>query len=149
MRTSAYAFYRALFFSLVTGPSLALFIAFLLLTFNNSLAGTFLINARQLVGEAPAGKVWTENCIYPPASTNKEIGIPVQEFEPLSCQHEQVNAADWQQNMDSIIRQMYLYIVAISLVCWLVFPDNTGLAKTIDWSRKTIRAIRTHVAKGE
>lgn len=46
---------RAVWFSFVTAPALALFFMFIFLTFNNSLAGTFLAEARGLAAGTPAG----------------------------------------------------------------------------------------------
>ncbi|UXY13562.1 hypothetical protein N7922_24740 (plasmid) [Kosakonia sp. ML.JS2a] len=40
---------RAAWFSLVTAPAIALFTTFVLFSFNHSLAGTFLDEARNLV----------------------------------------------------------------------------------------------------
>ena len=51
-------FRRALWFSFVTAPALFFFVGFVFLSFNNSLAGEFMEEARSLVADAPPGKVW-------------------------------------------------------------------------------------------
>jgi hypothetical protein len=53
----SYTCYRAAFFSLVTAPATTLFIGFILLSLNNSLADTFLTEARGLIGNTPVDKV--------------------------------------------------------------------------------------------
>ncbi|EFF0561632.1 TPA: hypothetical protein ACNAJK_004688, partial [Escherichia coli] len=52
-----YTFWRAAFFSLVKAPAIALFIGFVFLSFNNSIADTFLTSARELTGNVPSDKV--------------------------------------------------------------------------------------------
>lgn len=54
--------WRAAFFSLVKAPAMALFIGFVFLSFNNSIADTYLTSARELTGNAPPDKVQT--CVF-------------------------------------------------------------------------------------
>jgi hypothetical protein len=64
---------RALWFSFVTAPALSFFVGFVFLSFNNSLAGEFMEEARSLVADAPPGKVW--DCI-PPHNAPTDDGFP-------------------------------------------------------------------------
>jgi hypothetical protein len=66
-------FRRALWFSFVTAPALFFFVGFVFLSFNNSLAGEFMEEARSLVADAPPGKVW--DCV-PPRNTSPEDSLP-------------------------------------------------------------------------
>lgn len=54
------ACWRAAWFSLVTAPSLVLFLLFMLLTFNNSVTGTFLDAARDQFKSLRLARAWSQ-----------------------------------------------------------------------------------------
>ncbi|KFW98791.1 hypothetical protein VSX61_20915 [Brenneria populi subsp. brevivirga] len=105
----------ALFFSLITGPALSLFFVFLLLSFNNSLAGTFVKEARELVANVPVDKV--RMCIHPKQS---EPVAPVKPLYVSPCEPVFIDTNVWQENWDRLIRNLYLTIFLLSFSIWLL-----------------------------
>lgn len=125
---------RVAFFSLVTAPSLMMFVLFITLTFNNSIAGSFLSTARSLIDGAPDGMVISSVCDIPkmsPDDLSDEKSIPSLSAEdsfshPCSpvylakCITGMKVASEWQRETDSTIRHLYLLSVVMGLiVSWL------------------------------
>ena len=125
---------RVAFFSLVTAPSLVLFFLFITLSFNHSLAGSFLSTARSLIADAPDGMVNISVCDKPKISHDDlpdERAIPslsaednvLQQSSPMflaTCLTGRKPASEWQKETDSTIRQLYLLSVVMGLfVSWL------------------------------
>ncbi|EIR1186423.1 hypothetical protein LWJ10_003966 [Salmonella enterica] len=124
----------AVFCSLVTAPSTALFICFVMLSFNNSIAGEFLSAARTLVAGAPDGKVNVTVClpsssIYQvmPRQSDEKVSEPLQSSTPLPvlCKEEIISVDDtqWRKDVDHNIRQAYFVSALIGLTIWL-FLNN-------------------------
>jgi hypothetical protein len=90
-----------------------LFVGFVFLSFNNSLAGEFMEEARSLVADAPPGKVW--DCI-PPHNAPTDDGFPPVPVVKPGCERVLVDADTWQRSTDSLIRQVYL--------CWLFWARS-------------------------
>ncbi|ECO4285460.1 hypothetical protein CG541_004321 [Salmonella enterica] len=109
------SFQSALFFSLITGPALILFAAFLLLSFNNSLAGTFVKEARELVADVPVDKV--RLCIHPKQS---EPTPPMKPLYTSTCEPVFIDTNIWQENWDRQIRNLYLTAVLLSFSVWFM-----------------------------
>lgn len=107
----SYTFWRAAFFSLVKAPALALFIGFVFLSFNNSIADTFLTSARELIGNAPPDKVQT--CVF---KKNKQELSPYVQKEP--CVNTFTDAKDWTQSLDRNIRDIYWAIALFGFFTW-------------------------------
>lgn len=120
---------RAVFFSLVTAPSLMLFVLFIMLSFNESIAGRFLSEARTLVADAPEGKVNQFVCQVVPLSP-WENGAEIDPAPPVICTREtvHVDAMDWQKETDSAIRSLYLTSALLGLVIWLLFNGFPGVS---------------------
>lgn len=125
---------RVAFFSLVTAPSLVLFLLFITLSFNNSISGSFLSTARTLIAGAPDGMVNISVCDKPTISPDDlpdERAIPslsaednvLQQSSPMflaTCLTGRKPASEWQKETDSAIRQLYLLSVVMGLlVSWL------------------------------
>ena len=108
-------FRRALWFSFVTAPALFFFVGFVFLSFNNSLAGEFMEEARSLVADAPPGKVW--DCV-PPRNTSTEDSLPpVPSVKPV-CERVLVDADTWQRSTDTFIRHVYLWLAILGAGIW-------------------------------
>lgn len=118
-------FRRAIWFCFVTAPALSLFIVFIFLSFNNSLAGEFMEEARSLVADAPPGKVW--NCI-PPRNTSPEDKLPpIPSVKPV-CERVLVDADTWQRSTDRLIRHFYLGFVILGMfISWF----SNGMAEAL------------------
>lgn len=139
---------RAVWFSFVTAPALALFCVFIFLTFNNSLAGTFLNEARGLVAGTPADKV---RVCAPPLNTTG--GGHVQPPPVLTSPYEPAltDALDWQRSADSSIRDAYKILVIMGAFTWLLCNGMAGFKDTRRWLKgKTmkINAVRRAVQGG-
>lgn len=135
---------RAVFFSFITAPSLTLFVAFGFLSFNNSLAGAFLDEARSLVADAPPGKVW--DCA--PQGTPTEINLPpVPAVKPV-CEPVLVDASAWQQSTDFLIRHVYLWVVMMGALMWWLFNGCQGIEGTGHWLKKKSGKIKS-ILRGE
>lgn len=130
--------YRAVFFSLVTAPATALFVGFVFLSFNNSIAGTFLSEARSYVADTPVDKV--QVCLI------KKKTEQVQEMEATEppppsaykekCMTTLIDSGDWQQAADSTIRKLYWNIVFLGFLIWCILNVNFSVVT------EKIRAIR-------
>lgn len=107
--------YRAVFFSFVQAPALALFVGFIFLSFNNSIADTFLSSARNLTANAPSDKV--QLCLF------KQEGQPPKPVhtDKDSCVKTLTDASDWTKSVDKNIRHIYFLIVILGFVTWFVF----------------------------
>ena len=124
---------RALFFSLITAPALSLFFIFLIFSFNNSLAGTFVKEARELVSDVPADKV--RICIHPKQS---EYAAPVKPSYVSPCKPVLTDRNAWQENLDRLIRNLYLAAAFLGFSVWflvnvfphLSFKSMTGRTKS-------------------
>ncbi|WP_241389452.1 hypothetical protein [Serratia entomophila] len=112
-----YNCYRAAFFSFITAPAIVLFVGFMFLSFNNSLAGTFLSEARGLVGGADMDKV--QVCTFNKPNPNfSDIKNPPSPVYEKPCVTTQVDAVYWQRSVDSTIRQFYWVVVFFGFVSW-------------------------------
>ncbi|EDS3139218.1 hypothetical protein GPD31_004274 [Salmonella enterica] len=134
---------RVAFFSLVTAPSLMMFVLFITLTFNNSIAGSFLSTARSLIDGAPDGMVINSVCDIPkmsPDDLSDEKSIPSLSDEksipslsaensvshpgsPMylaTCHPGLKKASEWQKETDSTIRQFILLLYLLSVVMGLI-----------------------------
>ncbi|EDI4472421.1 hypothetical protein CD575_18055 [Salmonella enterica] len=109
-----YTFWRAAFFSLVKAPAIALFIGFVFLSFNNSIADTFLTSARELTGNVPSDKV--QICVF---KKNKQEQSPYVQKEP--CVNTLADAKDWTQSFDQTIRRIYWTIALLGFFTWFFF----------------------------
>ncbi|EPC4373738.1 hypothetical protein ACRZTW_004708 [Escherichia coli] len=108
-------------FSFIKAPSIALFVVFIFFSFNNSIAGSFLREARGLITDTPSDKV--NVCLF-------EKGVP-QDMELTNSTTEHalknkcittlVDAADWQESVDGSIRYFYWSSVIVGFVAWLTF----------------------------
>ncbi|WP_168402975.1 hypothetical protein [Erwinia amylovora] len=107
--------YRAVFFSFVQAPALALFVGFMFLSFNNSIADTFLSSARDLTANAPSDKV--QLCVFKQEEHTPE---PVH-TDKASCVKTLTDASDWTKTVDANIRHIYFLIVILGFVTWFVF----------------------------
>ncbi|MDD7997501.1 hypothetical protein [Kosakonia radicincitans] len=139
---------RAVFFSFVTAPSLALFVAFGFLSFNNSLAGTFLEEARGLVAGTPADKV---RVCAPPLNTAGEGRVPPPVLKPL-CEPVLTDASDWQRSTDSSIRGAYKILVILGAFTWWLCNGIAGFEDTARWLKgkaMMINAVRRSVQGGK
>ena len=124
--------WRAAFFSLVKAPAMALFIGFVFLSFNNSIADTFLTSARELTGNAPPDKVQT--CVF---KKNKQELSPYVQQEP--CVNMLTDAKDWAQSFDRKIRGIYWTIALFGFFTWFCFDGMAAqLMLKIDdmWERR-------------
>ncbi|AVE61432.1 hypothetical protein AM352_24175 (plasmid) [Citrobacter koseri] len=144
---------RAAFFSLVTAPALALFVCFVMLSFNNSIAGSFLSEARKLVAGAPEGKVnisaFCQQTYLPETPQHDTSDEPVKSIkpappvlkpEPVICKKEIIwgDAEHWRKDTDRIIRNAYLFSVFMGLGVWLFlngFP-RISLPRGFFWRKK-------------
>lgn len=125
---------RVAFFSLVTAPSLMMFVLFITLTFNNSIAGSFLSTARSLIDGAPDGMVINSVCDIPkmsPDDLSDEKSIPSLSAEnsvshqgsPMylaTCHPGLKKASEWQKETDSTIRQFILLLYLLSVFMGLI-----------------------------
>lgn len=138
-----YTCYSAAFFSLVKAPAIALFVGFIFLSFNNSLSGMFLSQARELTGNTPANKV--QVCILksPKEKTTDTTGIPTPPVyvKPEPCVTALIDASDWQQSMDSTIRWLYWNVVFLGFVTWLTI--NINLVGVKDLIMEKIKAVKS------
>lgn len=94
-------------FSFVTAPSVALFIVFMFFSFNNSIAGSFLKEARSLVDNTPSDKV--NVCLFEKGAP-QDVELTKSPPEPVlknKCITTLVDAADWQESVDGSIRYFY------------------------------------------
>ncbi|EBA8674109.1 TPA: hypothetical protein G9F11_005014 [Salmonella enterica] len=119
----SYTCYRAIFFSLIKAPAIALFIVFLFLSFNNSIADSFLTEARSLVRNAPEDKV--EVCLpdYLSEQNLKELNISIKN-KPSPCEKIFIDAIDWKKSLDSSIRDAYWNIVVLGFLIWCIMNLN-------------------------
>ncbi|EJJ8439530.1 hypothetical protein NKC17_004816 [Salmonella enterica] len=122
----SYSVYRAAFFSLVTAPAIGLFVGFIFLSFNNSIAGTFLSEARSYVADIPVDKVRV--CLFKKKVEQVKV-MESTELPPPSVYKEKcvttlIDAGDWQQSADSTIRQFYWNVVFIGFVFWCILNVN-------------------------
>lgn len=124
--------WRAAFFSLVKAPAMALFIGFFFLSFNNSIADTYLTSARELTGNAPPDKVQT--CVF---KKSKQELSPYVQKEP--CVNTLTDAKDWSQSFDRSIRRIYWTIALLGFFTWFCFDGMAAqLMLKIDdmWERR-------------
>lgn len=106
---------RGIYFCMVTAPALLLFVMFICMSFNNSISGTFLEEARHAVENTPPGKVRT---CAPPA---EQVKTTPPRLESYVCNSTLVDESIWQKENDRIIRGWYLMAVFISLGVWAFF----------------------------
>ncbi|EDT7384231.1 hypothetical protein AL854_004288 [Salmonella enterica subsp. enterica] len=118
--------YRAAFFSLVTAPAIGLFVGFMFLSFNNSIAGTFLSEARSYVADTPADKVRV--CLFKKKVQQVQVmespELPPPSVYKEKCMTTLIDASGWQQSVDSTIRQFYWSIVFLGFLIWCILNMN-------------------------
>lgn len=121
-----YTCYSAAFFSLVKAPAIALFVGFIFLSFNNSIAGTFLSEARSYVADAPANTVRV--CLFRKQVEQVQVLESTKPSPPSvykeKCMTTLIDASDWQQSMDSTIRGLYWNVVFLGFLTWLTININ-------------------------
>ena len=112
---------RCAFFSLVTAPSLVMFFGFAVLSFNHSIAGAYLDDARQRVANAPADKVWSLACLPPeqPDTVSSTLPPSLPEYLEPVCSRQLQDAGDWQRDVDAVIRRSYVVAALLGLFVWL------------------------------
>lgn len=126
---------RAAWFSLVTAPAIALFTTFVLFSFNNSLAGTFLDEARSLVAGTPPGKVWA---CAPSLNTAEEGPVPVPPVAKPLCEPVMTDADIWQQSTDRSLRDAYKFLVIMGAFIWWFFNGMAGFKDTARWVKDKV-----------
>lgn len=119
----------AAFSCLITAPATGFFILFMCLAFNNSLADTFLKQARSLVSDVPTGMV--RECIQ--AKTTVPEPPEVHPSALNACKTTFIGEDEWKDSVDLSIRQLYLTFVVLGLLCWL-FAEN-GMKGLFAWLR--------------
>ena len=123
----------AAFSCLITAPATGFFILFMCLALNNSLADSFIKQARALVNDVPPGMV--RECIQPRSSVPVS---PVLKPSALNtCKEVLTDEDDWKASVDNRIQQFYLIFVAMGLLCWLF--TNNRLAELISGLQKLKR----------
>lgn len=120
----------AAFFSLVTAPALALFVAFIGLSFSQSLSGQFLATAHELVDGVPVGMVNTTVCEPPTALDGGEVRS-LAKPPPLLCQNAVTDERAWQHNVDREVRSLYLLTSFIGLGVWLALNPVSLLWRSL------------------
>lgn len=145
------ACWRAAWFSLVTAPSLVLFFLFMLLTFNNSVTGTFLDAARDMVVDAPPGKIW--DCA-PPLSAPVEKVMPPENSNPavppaFRCERAAVDAIAWQKNVDHLIRNLYVTVAVAGAFFWWLFGSKPGVPEAAEWAGRKVKSLRKSLQEKE
>lgn len=123
----------AAFSSLITAPATGFFILFMCLALNNSLASTFLTQARSLVGDAPAGMV--KECIQPQSSPPDPPHAKPSALN--TCKLTFIDEDEWKESVDNSIRQFYLTFVVMGLLCW--FFANNRQEGLVSWLRELKR----------
>lgn len=108
-------------FSFITAPSISLFVVFMFFSFNNSIAGSFLKEARGLITDTPSDKV--NVCLFEKGvSQDMELTNSTTEHVLKNkCITTLVDAADWQESVDGSIRYFYWSSVVIGFVVWFTF----------------------------
>lgn len=112
---------RVFVFSFITVPSIALFVVFMYFSFNNSIAGSFLKEARNLIDNTPSDKV--NVCLFEKGAP-QDVDLTKSPPEPVlknKCITTLVDAADWQESVDGSIRYFYWSSVIVGFVAWLTF----------------------------
>ncbi|HCR1943868.1 hypothetical protein ABKW25_20560 (plasmid) [Enterobacter hormaechei] len=123
----------AAFSCLITAPATGFFILVMCLALNNSLADSFIKQARALVSDVPAGMV--RECIQPRSSVPVS---PVLKPSALNtCKEVFTDEDDWKASVDNRIQQFYIIFVAMGLLCWLF--TNNRLAELISGLQKLKR----------
>lgn len=122
----SYTFWRAVFFSLVMAPAIVLFVGFIFLSFNNSIASTFLNEARSYVADTPVDKVRV--CLFKKKVEQVQVmestELPPPTVYKEKCMTTLIDASDWQQSADSTIRQFYWNVVFIGFLIWCILNVN-------------------------
>ena len=110
----------------MTAPALALFVAFVGLSFNASVSGYFLLAAHELVDGAPPGTVNTQVCEPPAALDGGEAQTLTEAYPPL-CNNLQKDDRVWQRDTDRSLRTLYLLTSLLGLGVWLVLNPVSSL----------------------
>lgn len=108
-------------FSFITTPSTVLFVGFMIFSFNNSIADSFLKEARSLIADTPSDKV--NVCLFE-KGVPQDVELTKSPPEPVlknKCITTLVDAADWQESVDGSIRYFYWSSVVVGFVVWLTF----------------------------
>ncbi|HGO5393073.1 Uncharacterised protein [Escherichia coli] len=102
------------FFTLVSGPAIAMFIAFVCLSFSGSPSAQLLDTARNVIDGAPVGKLLI--CADEPQSTTHPTPYPTPLNEP--CVREAVDESIVTATWDSSFRMVYAILAMLSSVIW-------------------------------
>lgn len=154
VRMYCYSLRSALFFSLVQAPSLCLFVLFLILSFNNSIAGRFLDVARTLVDGAPEGKINVSVCrpslpvFLEPQSPDLVVSQSEPAYQPVMCEKQIISVEDerWQKETDSLIRSGYYSAALIGFIVWL-FTHQMSEINLINFIYRGGEKIQSFISK--
>lgn len=109
----ATATYRSCaFFTLVSGPALAIFLAFVCLNFSGSPSAQLLSTARNVIDGAPVGKLLV--CVDESISTTPPTPLVT------PCVREAVDESKVTALWDSNFRMVYAMLALLSAVIWCV-----------------------------
>lgn len=129
---------RALFFSVVTAPAVALFVIVIMTSRHGSLTGWYIDNARSLVGNAPAGMVMECTGSAEPSAPWTGDNPPPLYVKP-PCTETPVDAASYAATQDSIMLNIWGIIAIVALgsraICWAL-SDNPSKLSNILSGRK-------------
>lgn len=131
---------RALFFSAVTAPAVVLFCALIITSLHGSLTGSFLDNARSLVGEAPAGMVM--DCISeePSPSLSEDVSLP--QYVKPPCTKTPVDAASFAGRSDSTLLALWKLIAITALgfraICWALSDNPSKLSNILSGRKQDV-----------
>lgn len=129
---------RCVFFSFVTAPSLMMFVFFAMLSFNNSVAGTYVDAARQLVANTPADKVWDETCTPLVVSEGKDTApVVIPEWVEPVCTPQLRDIRDWQKDVDAHIRRFYLLAVLLGMFVWWAAEGRPRFS--LEWLKRSVK----------
>lgn len=123
----------------------------MLLTFNNSVTGTFLDAARALVVDTPPGKIW--DCA-PPLSAPVEKVMPPGNGNPavppaFRCERAAVDAIAWQKNVDRLIRNLYVTVAVAGAFFWWLFGSKPGVPEAAEWAGRKVKSLRKTLQEKE
>lgn len=103
---------RCAFFSLVTGPALAIFIAFVCLSFSGSPSAQLLDAVRNIIDGAPVGKLLV--CANESISTTPPTPVVT------PCLREAVDESTMTALWDQTFRMFYLVSAALAFAIWCI-----------------------------
>lgn len=129
---------RCVFFSFVTAPAIMMFVFFTMLSFNNSVAGIYVDAARQLVANAPAGKVWDKTCtplVAPEGKGTAPVALS-ESVEPV-CTSQLREERDWQKEVDAVIRRFYMLASLLGALVWVAVEGFPRFS--LAWLKRSVK----------